>query len=80
MAKYVKVDDVVELIDGLEGIPWGDETKDLVNSLQVYDTDKVADNLEKYGEANGVLVVNSNGQGYYISVGKAVEMLKGGVD
>lgn len=40
MAKYVKVEDVIELIKGLESLPWEEEVEELVYSLPIYDTDK----------------------------------------
>ena len=40
MTKYVKVKDVVELINGLDSLPFEEETEELVNQLPIY-TDNV---------------------------------------
>lgn len=48
MAKYVKVDDVIELINGLDSLPWEEETEDIVNSLPIYDTDEVINRIKRF--------------------------------
>ena len=50
MSKYVKAEDVIELINGLESLPWEEETEEMVNRLPAYDLDKVVERLEKEAE------------------------------
>jgi hypothetical protein len=46
MSKYVKVEDVVGLINGLDSLPFEEETEDVVNSLPIYDIERVVEQLE----------------------------------
>jgi hypothetical protein len=46
MSKYVKVEDVVGLINGLDSLPFEEETEDVVNSLPIYDIERVVAELE----------------------------------
>lgn len=78
MSKLVRVEDVVNLINGLESLPWETETEELVNSLPIYDTEKVANDLKEYGKYKGVLYLGANGAENYIPARKAVEIVKKG--
>lgn len=46
MDKYVKVADVIALINGLDSLPFEEETEDMVNSLPTCDMETVRDLLE----------------------------------
>lgn len=47
MGRLVDVEDVKELINGLDSLPWEEEVDDLVNSIPTaYDVDKVVEELE----------------------------------
>lgn len=53
MAKYVKVEDVIDLINGLDSLPWEEETEELVNGLSVYETEN-ADTVKELLEGKWV--------------------------
>lgn len=46
MAKYVKVEDVVDFINGLDSLPFEEETADMVNRLDIYDTDSLVERVK----------------------------------
>jgi len=39
MSKYVSVEDVKELINGLDSLPWEEEVDDLLKNLRTIDID-----------------------------------------
>ena len=77
MAKYVKVEDVVELINGLDSLPFEEETEDIVKSLPIYDTDKVVKELKANAEK---MATASLPHTYYKAIGtkKAEQIVKAG--
>ena len=76
MSRYVKVEDVKDLINGLDSLPWEEETEDIVNRLDTYDTDEVVKELREYGKWKGVMYIGAKGGENYIPVSKAVEIVK----
>lgn len=77
MAKYVKVEDVIDLINGLDSLPFEEETRDIVNSLPIYDTDKVIERLKSNAEKMATAKLPHT---YYKAIGtkKAEEIIKAG--
>ena len=49
MSKYVKVEDVIDLINGLDSLPFEEETEEIVNCLPIYDAGKVIERVEEIG-------------------------------
>lgn len=77
MAKYVKVEDVIELINGLDSLPWEEETEELVNRLPIYDTDKVIKDIKANAEKMATAKLPHT---YYKAIGtkRAEEIVKAG--
>lgn len=72
MSKYVKVEDVIELINGLDSLPWEEETGEMVNRLPAYDLDKVVERLE---EERQKALIFSHTEG---NMRKAIDIVRGG--
>lgn len=58
MSDYIKRQDVIDLINGLDSLPWEEETEELVNRLQTLDEteiirkafERVVERLEEFTE------------------------------
>lgn len=79
MGRLVDIEDVKELINGLDSLPWEEEVGDLVDSIPTaFDLDKVVNELEELERKSTIII----GEHYYEDgVAASIKVVKrGGVD